>query len=135
MSPFDAEFPDMIPGIDRAIAMRYMGNCEASFNRFLKGFARDFESSPQQLEEHLRKGDIEAILMMSHSIKSIAAYMGATQLAKAAAKLEQTTRENRMSDIPKDAGEFRCHLLTMLSHIATHLRDHPLLPEEDEEPI
>src|SRR5690606_37388691 len=132
MSPLDAEFPGAIPGIDQAVAMKYMGNSTAYFYRFLRDFVRDFDSSPLQLEDDLRKGNLEAILMLSHSVKSIAAYMGASQLATAAAKIEQTTREKRMSDIPKDAGEFRCQLVVMLSHISAHLRDHPALPEEDD---
>ena len=117
------DFPSSLPGVDLRVAQARLGGSHDNVLRFLRGFARDFHSAPETLDRAFHAGDGKAIGLLGHTVKSLAAYIGAEELAAAAARLELAGKENRAENMAADVADFRRHIEIVLAGIAAHFPD------------
>lgn len=111
-------FPSALPGIDLAVAQaRFGGRCE----HFLRGFLRDFASAPERIDEKLRADDHAALGFLGHTVKSVAAYLGARALADAASLVEAAAKAGQREAMPGLASDFQRHLRIVIEGLAEHL--------------
>ena len=75
---------------------------------------------------------MKALGALGHNVKSVAAYIGAHELAAAAARVEKAERENRTDDMPACVKDFRHYLSIVLDGITAHFSGasiaHPEVP-------
>ena len=77
-----------LPGIEVEATLSRLGNDMALYRRLLDNFSRD---TPRRLDEMNRaeeRGDLEGLMLHSHSLKGLAANLGAVGASNAAGKLE-----------------------------------------------
>ncbi len=115
-----ADYPAALPGVDLDIAFSLLGESYDIVLMYLRGFVRDFHSAPETLERDLAEGNIEELGKLGHLVKSVAAYLGAQELADAAARVEQAGRENRKDQMPGYVAEFQRQLKIVYDGIVAH---------------
>jgi PAS domain S-box-containing protein len=81
------------PGVDMAAALSNLPGMEDRYEALLKLFATHHGEDAAKLAGHLAQGDLRAATLVAHSLKGVAATLGATELAAAARALEQLLRE------------------------------------------
>jgi len=95
----DAELPTCLPGIDvQAGLARVMGN-RALYLSMLKGFRNQGRGTPAKIRQVLDENFTQAGAL-AHALKGVAGNVGATDVFKAAADLEQAVRQGRKNDCP-----------------------------------
>ncbi len=77
-----------LPGFDTTAVMRRLGGDVAFYRRLLASFARDYAGLAERIDELLARGERDAARRLVHSFRGVAANLGATALAGAAAALE-----------------------------------------------
>ncbi|MDP1901016.1 MAG: CHASE domain-containing protein [Rubrivivax sp.] len=89
-------------GVDLPAALRRLGGKHAVYRRMLGSFIRDLAGMPAQLQEQLDQGDWPAASRQLHTLKGLAATLGATALAAVASQGEQ-----RLADaaLPAEASD------------------------------
>jgi CheY-like chemotaxis protein len=76
-------------GVDLPLALQRIGGRSEVYERLLRCFVRDIEHLPQQLRDHLAKGDAEATGRVLHDVKGLAGTLAIPALAASAAQAEQ----------------------------------------------
>lgn len=92
------EAPDL-PGMDSATALRRLRGNLPLYRNLLERFATEFARTDQPLQDALSAGDWEAAYRWAHTLKGLAANIGADELQRAAQALEQGLR----ADHPQNA--------------------------------
>jgi CheY-like chemotaxis protein/HPt (histidine-containing phosphotransfer) domain-containing protein len=86
-----AELADYAPGdLDQDGALARVGGNSAVYSAVLLAFAADMRHTPDQLHAHLAGGDTLQAARVLHTLKGLAATVGARHLAQVAAQLEKT---------------------------------------------
>lgn len=67
--------------------------------RVVELFLEDAPGLVATLSEASQTGDLEAVRMAAHSLKSSAAYVGATELSFSAAEIERAAREGDIAPV------------------------------------
>jgi len=80
----------VIPGIDTTRGLTLHLQRSDFYLKSLHAFRQDFADCDQQIDAALQAGDQASARRLAHSLKSVAASLGAQQLAEAARALEQT---------------------------------------------
>jgi len=119
------DYPSSLPGVNLDIAFELLGENYDIVLMYLRGFVRDFHSAPEMLERDLAKGDMRALGRLGHLVKSVAAYLGAQELADAAARVEKAEREGRTEDMSGCVAEFQRHLRIVHDGIVAHFSKQP----------
>jgi signal transduction histidine kinase/CheY-like chemotaxis protein len=114
-APLQTAWPLSLPGIDLSIALARLGGRRERVLRFLRGFVRDFAEAPARLSEDHAAGRREGIVTVAHTVKSAAAYLGAIDLAAAAALLEAAARRGADETMAGRVVVFRGHLEVVLA--------------------
>ena len=83
---------------DRANALLRLGGNDALLDKLLRRFETDHGASARVIEEALATGDLPRALRESHTLKGVAANLGAGLLATAAAGVEAALREFGAAD-------------------------------------
>ena len=102
-----ADLPASLPGIDVAEGLRYLGGHEKTYRNLLKRFRLDHGRGDHQIARLVLEGKRSDAEREAHSIKGLAAQMGAHDLCACAARLES---------ILKKEGESITSALTAFSH-------------------
>jgi HPt (histidine-containing phosphotransfer) domain-containing protein len=75
--------------IDLGSALNRLGGNQGVYQRMLATFVRDLTAMPDQLQAHAQRGETEAIQRHLHTLKGLAATLGASTLSAQAAKGEK----------------------------------------------
>ena len=75
--------------IDLGSALNRLGGNQGVYQRMLATFVRDLAAMPDQLQAHAQRGEAEAIQRLLHTLKGLAATLGASTLSAQAAKGEK----------------------------------------------
>ena len=89
------DFPEQMPGLDIATALRLMGGNRNLLKKLLIDFADDYSEITDTLRKALDSGNIEYIRRTAHTIKGVAGYIGADDLSEAACELEVASVSDR----------------------------------------
>ena len=85
-----------VPYLDTATAMSYLGGRIGTYERLLRRFLQDHAADGRRLRTALDGGDFKAAERLAHSLKGVAATLGATGLIKPATALEVSLRERQV---------------------------------------
>jgi len=117
-----ATTPDQL-NFDSSAALSRMGGNRILLNSILKAFVKEHGQSANEIMEMLSRGKTEDARYLAHNIKGVAGTVGAMQLMKTAAELEQQIR----SESPHaDSALFAHELGLTVSAIASYLREQEL---------
>ncbi len=78
---------------DRSVLMTRIGNDENFLNELVNEFIEDVSVKLQNLKMHLKSGDIEAILLIAHSLKGSSGNLAAISMQEAARQLESAGKK------------------------------------------
>jgi CheY-like chemotaxis protein len=76
-------------GVDLVGALRRLGGNHKVYQRMLATFAHDLATMPSQLNTAVQQGDTDSARRLLHTLKGLAASLGATALSSAAAQGEK----------------------------------------------
>jgi PAS domain S-box-containing protein len=82
------ELPDSLPGIDLAAGLKRIGGNRKLFRKLLVGFRQDHGEDIAAIREVLARGETEVAQRLAHTIKGVAATIGAGGLNARALELE-----------------------------------------------
>jgi signal transduction histidine kinase/CheY-like chemotaxis protein len=74
-------------------ALHRLGGDATFLGTLLQAFAKDMELAPAQLRSHLEASDQQAAVLAMHTLKGLAATVGADHLSSVAAELEQRLKK------------------------------------------
>jgi len=77
-----------MPGLSVQAALKNLGGNERLYKKLLKSFVESYEHVPEQLSDALAMGDRQRAVLLAHTIKGVAANLGASSLASASGALE-----------------------------------------------
>jgi PAS domain S-box-containing protein len=93
--------PQALPGdLDQAGALARVGGNASMYASVLVAFAADMVLAPEQLRAHLAAKDFEQAVRALHTLKGLAATVGARHLSQVAAQLEKAIKEDPASQPP-----------------------------------
>ena len=87
-----------IEGLDTRAGLNRTSGKESFYLNLLGRFLSDFRSFPQQAAQFLREGRLEDAQRLAHSLKGVAANLGAQPVAAAAGELEHALRRGEHSE-------------------------------------
>jgi len=122
-----------VRGLDIAKGMRHVGGNQALYRRLLLKFLADYGDAEAQLEVELREGRNKEVLRRVHSVKSVAANLGATGLQQEAAALEAAMRQGGGWD-DRRLDAFRHELRDLRTTLSAAMLPQPNSPPEDTRP-
>jgi two-component system sensor histidine kinase/response regulator len=85
--------PDDKAVLDVQGALKRLGGRRQIYLKALKNFSPECAQAHESIARHLAAGDREAASLMGHSVKGMAATIGAVGLSQAAAELEKAIRQ------------------------------------------
>lgn len=91
-------FPVELPGLDINAGLQIVSGKEKLYRKLLKKFERDYSSARNTMGELWEKEDLKEAERFAHTIKGVAANIGAKELSVAAGEIEDTIRNNLESD-------------------------------------
>ncbi|MFZ2633096.1 MAG: response regulator [Desulfosalsimonadaceae bacterium] len=97
-------------GIDVAAGLKRLGGKRELYVRMLREFRKEYQDAPGLLAEALKKGDRELIRRTAHTIKGLAANIGAEDLKSIAAKIEAASIPGGPLPTLSDLDVFNDHL-------------------------
>lgn len=83
------ESSQTINGVDMAQGLYRVNQNQNLYHKLLRSFAAEYAPAAKQMEQMLQQQNHKAARELSHSIKGLAANLGATELSKLAADIEQ----------------------------------------------
>jgi len=83
------KFPLKLPGINLNEGLKNVGKEKKFFRKLLLEFYNDYQSATREIKEASLKGQKKYVQRRVHTIKSVAATIGADQLRKSASDLEE----------------------------------------------
>jgi PAS domain S-box-containing protein len=84
----------MAAGVDLVAALKRMGGKQAVFTRMLRNGLPEFEALPERLERQLANGNAQEAGRTLHTLKGVAATLGATKLSERAGIAEKTLADD-----------------------------------------
>jgi diguanylate cyclase (GGDEF)-like protein len=122
--PEDIELAS-IPGFELGAAMHRLGNHPDLYLKLVTGFQREHQDSLTQVRQSLTDGTHKAATLALHSLKGMAATLGATDLAAAAAQAEaavhsqqsQADLEPLLNELEAKLRQARAQLKTIAQHL------------------
>jgi HPt (histidine-containing phosphotransfer) domain-containing protein len=155
VEPAGSAFPASLPGFDLEMALHRLDGNHDLLARLLLGFAGEQSGALAQLDALLQAGDSAQAVILLHTLKGVAANLGAEALAEAARQLEEELKSGNVSASRQDfadalnaaldaiktdiapaqsaAGEHavdRELLAQVLNRLAPYLQEHELIPAE-----
>ncbi|BDT66984.1 sensor histidine kinase RcsC [Comamonadaceae bacterium OS-1] len=117
------DLPDGLPGVDLRLALVRLGGRQASLQRVLRGFVRDFASLSAQWRPPRPAPSRNTVSAQAHTLKSTARYLGADALADAAVHLEQLAPHATPELLAEGVAVFCHHLDTVIGSAIGLLAD------------
>ena len=106
LAPANDELPAEIAGISLRDGLRFCGGKSAFYVRMLQQFRQNKVGLAGEISECIAAGDLDAARRLAHTNKSIAAHLGATQLADSARALEQALNDGDDAAIARAQADF-----------------------------
>ena len=113
-APADDDLPAAIAGISLRDGLRFCGGKRAFYLRMLHQFRQSKAGLVEEIRGLIDAGDLDAARRLVHTNKSIAAHLGATQLADSARALEQALNDGDGAAIGRALAEFTRCLSTVI---------------------
>ena len=85
--------------IDKAVLQERKTELQEDFDELVLAFVDDARASVSEIEAALRGDDVEKLRLVSHSLKSSSAYLGANRVCSLAAEFEAAARSRTISGI------------------------------------
>lgn len=82
-----------IAGIDAGLALRRINNNRALYRKLLAEFARDNKNLIEDINSYCQAGEIQKVIHIAHTLKSVAGNLGAHALQEAAGSIEKDLRQ------------------------------------------
>lgn len=117
----EERFNKDVEGIDFDMAVQNCGG-EDVLEEVLENFLINIDSRHDMIEKYYKEGDIRNYTIQVHSIKSSARLIGAMDISRRAASLEQNGMDENVDEINKLTPKFLEDLLTYKDKINTVLR-------------
>jgi two-component system, sensor histidine kinase and response regulator len=106
-----------VPGLDTGVGLKYADGKQALYLSLLQQFVSEFRSFSDQAHRLIREGKLTEAERLAHSLKGIAATIGASSLAGAAGELERVLHQRGSSGSA-------CEWVTKeLSHVVSGLAE------------
>ena len=102
--------PDRIEGFNLSAGLSAVGKNEALYADLLGKFASRYATITEDITNSLQNNDLETAVRLAHTVKGIAANLGAESLAEAAGALEKTITNDPSMTAP--------HLKTLVLRLA-----------------
>jgi HPt (histidine-containing phosphotransfer) domain-containing protein len=126
-----ADLQAALPGVDvRAGMTRVMGDRERYLS-LLEKFSTRFAGFAQTLQQHLDNGDMEKAVIEAHSLKGIAASLGAADLQQAAKELERQLRQDEEPTAGRRVEQQLNALMQNIKGLDIHKTTSPPVPSCD----
>lgn len=106
----NATLPPEIPGFNLVAGLAAVGNNQQLYADLLGKFAARYATITEGIATCLQSNDLEAAIRLAHTVKGLAANLGAEALADAAGALEKT--------IATEPGEIAPHLQQLVLRLA-----------------
>jgi CheY-like chemotaxis protein/HPt (histidine-containing phosphotransfer) domain-containing protein len=100
------ELLDLFPGVDVVAGIKYMGGKRDLYATVLKEFHKDHKDAPELLAKAIERGDRDLIYRIAHTIKGLAANIGAKDLKTVAGKIEVASARAGSIPTQSDLDEF-----------------------------
>jgi HPt (histidine-containing phosphotransfer) domain-containing protein len=110
-----------IEGLDAAAGLARIGGLQSRYLDLLETFCRDVEAGFAPLGEEPEESSLRSFVTLVHALKSALANIGAPELSRAAALLEQAGREADLLAIRENLAPFRARLGALRSRIGEFL--------------
>jgi signal transduction histidine kinase/DNA-binding LacI/PurR family transcriptional regulator/DNA-binding response OmpR family regulator len=105
--------------LDTQSALSRVGGHMSTYRRLLQRFLSSHVSSPRDVKRAIAESDLDAAMLVAHTVTSAAANIGATQLQRAAQNLESALR-HRPSQVPVALADFEfAHVATLSAAAST----------------
>lgn len=121
-----------IHGIDTARGIFNMGGSADAYNHILNVFIEDGRDKLVYLEKYAEEGNIKAYTIEAHSLKSVAASIGALQLSQLAKQHEAAGRNGDMAFIKEHYGELVGQYTAILCDVDQYLVSNNLVKYDAE---
>lgn len=116
-----------IEGIDTARGVFNMGGSTEAYINILNVFIEDGHNKLVYLEKYAEEGNIRAYTIESHSLRSVAASIGASALSDLAKQHEEAARGEDLTFIRQHYAELVEQYTSVLCKVETYLSDNHLL--------
>jgi PAS domain S-box-containing protein len=121
-----------LPGLDADFGLRALQGNLKLYDRLLRTFAQTRAEDCARLRDRLAAGDLEGARFIAHTLKGVAATLGATKAKSAAEALERALREKRTGEaLPLLNDALEAELRPLFAAIA-ELPDEDVAAEEGE---
>lgn len=108
-------------GLDWDAALRRVDSDAATLRRLVRSFCRDCAGYPAVLRAAAAAGDHERIRFLAHALRSSSAYVGATDLARLAGRVDEAARHDQPGLADGLAGELAAGLDGLLGRLSALL--------------
>jgi len=105
------ELPASLPGLDMTTALRNTGGSPALLKKLLHDLLSDHGQDDIRVIEGLRRGDVQTVQRLAHTLKGVAGTLGARSLQEAAAALETALRAGQA---PEAQAQAACDAIAQL---------------------
>ncbi len=106
--------------IDYEGAMQRLDGDQELFREFVGFYDEDSKTLGGQIEQAIREGDAERLHRAAHSLKGLAANLGATRVVEAARVLEQTGKSNSLDNAPHELARLRTEMRTLNDRLVSY---------------
>ena len=122
-----------IPGIDRALAQRSLGDDPAFFQRLLARFIGEQHDAVERVRDALTRGAREAATHIMHRLRGEAGHLGAVDLMRLAERLELTIEQGApLSALDADLTQLAQQLTDFIALSSAWIQDaEPVAAESD----
>ena len=131
------ELPVELPGINVSEGLERVGGKKGFFKKLLLEFYNDYRSAAREITEALSNGQTEYAKRRAHTIKGVAATIGAEHLKKNASDLEEAFMYDTKGDKQALISKLTGSLAEVLESIGTMLApagdSHEDIPEAEDE--
>lgn len=116
-------FPDDLPGIDLAVALRGTNGNTALLYQILMSFLRDHRNDVQALRQALKAQDMALAQRIAHTLKGLSGAIGAQALRPAAIAMDAALRSRASASYPSLLDRLE-NTLTLVVHSLSWLEQH-----------
>jgi CheY-like chemotaxis protein len=107
-----------LPGLDVSAGLRHTAGKESLYRSLLKQFCVEFDHFSDRTQSMLAAGRIEDAGRLAHSLKGVAANLGATETAETAAALEKALKAGQ--DHASVLATLDLHLVSLIRALQQH---------------
>lgn len=111
-------------GLDVKTALAHLGNDENTYKRVLQLFLRDHLSDADKTRKHIMDNDLESAARMGHTLKGVAATIGAPVLSERALAVELCIKEGRLFEVEKSLAELEKELQETGKMVSEYIQHH-----------